>query len=465
MLMKGSAMWSTFGILLSGVSLPIQGLASTVINLNDSGPGSLRQAIADTPAGGTIDFAVTGTIVLTSGQLVITNDLTVNGPGAPDLTISQNQSSRICLVSNAIVNLSGLTIAGGVATGGGNGYAPYGGGIISFGTLTLRNCRISSNSAFWGGGVANFNAGPLTLSNCVVSSNSSLQEGGGIYNYGSPAFIVGSAIVGNVVGVQGGSGGLVGSGFHGGSLVISNSTVSSNQGGCGITCFCGTVLVVSCTIAGNSSYGLLHECSWPESTVTIRNSIFSGSGGAAFSDCAGSFVSQDHNLIQNNYYDPFFNVPDATFTGETNHNIYGQDPRLGPLADNGGPTPTHALRFDSPAIDAGHSGGATTDQRGLPRPIDDTNAPNAGGGDGCDIGAYEADPILKVTGFEITGMEVRIGFNSLLGRNYRLEAELELDDSWSTLSNNISGSGSALHSLNVGLTNLPRQFYRMVLLP
>ena len=56
------------------------------------------------------------------------------------------------------------------------------------------------------------------------------------------------------------------------------------------------------------------------------------------------------------------------------------------------------LRFDSPAIDAGHSGGLTTDQRGLPRPIDDPNTPNAEGGDGSDIGAYEGDPNLRITG-------------------------------------------------------------------
>ena len=403
--MRSNTLRLGFGTLLFGVSfqLHLQALAGTVSNLNDSGPGSLRQAIADSPAGGKIDFAVTGTIVLTSGQLVITNDLTVNGPGATDLTISQNQSSRICLVSNGIVNFSGLTIANGVATGQCPPHCDdqYGGGVNNFATLTLRNCTISSNSAVFGGGVANWEPGTLTLSNCVVSSNSAIQGGGGINTYGAtPTFIVGSAIVGNVVGVQGGSGGLYGSGFHGGSLVISNSTVSSNQGGCGITCFCGTVLVASCTIASNGSYGLLHECSWPDSSVTIRNSIFCGSGGGGLSDCAGRFVSQDYNLIQNNYYDPFFDVPDATFTGETNHNIFGQDPKLGPLADNGGPTPTHALRFDSPAIDAGHSGGATTDQRGLARPIDDPNTPNAGGGEGCDIGAYEAIvPFIETSEF------------------------------------------------------------------
>ena len=462
--MKGSAIWSTFRILLFGVSLPIQALAVTVTSLNDSGPGSLRQAIADAPADGTIDFAVTGTIVLTSGQLIITNDLTVNGPGATELTISQNQSGRICLVSNAIVNLSGLTIADGRAFGG--NYYNWGGGIINFGTLSLENCTVSSNSAVFGGGVANWDLGNLTLSNCVVSSNSAFEGGGGINNYGTLVIVVGSTISGNVLGPPGLPGAsLYGSGVHGGSLIISNSTVSSNQGGCGITCFCGTVLIANCTITGNGTYGLLHECSWPDSTVTIRNSIFSGNGGGSRSDCAGSFVSQDYNLIQNNYTDPFFNVSDASFTGATNHNIYGQDPKLGPLADNGGPTTTHALRFDSPAIDAGHSGGAAMDQRGLPRPIDDPNRPDAAGGDGCDMGAYEADPILKVSGIEVTGAGVSVGFNTVLGRSYRLEAKTNLDNSWRTNSDNIPGTGSANQTVNAGTATVPQQFYRVRLLP
>ena len=123
------------------------------------------------------------------------------------------------------------------------------------------------------------------------------------------------------------------------------------------------------------------------------------------------------------------------------------------------------MRFDSPAIDAGHSGGATTDQRGLPRLVDDPNTPNADGGDGCDIGAYESDPNLKIMGLETAGTDVQVGFNSVFGRNYRLESEGNLDSSWTTLSNNITGTGSAHQTLNVGMNNIPQQFYRMSLSP
>jgi hypothetical protein len=72
---------------------------------------------------------------------------------------------------------------------------------------------------------------------------------------------------------------------------------------------------------------------------------------------------------------------------------------------------------------------------------------------------------LKVTGFATADTEVRVGFNSVLGKNYRLESEGNLDNSWTTLSNNIAGTGSASQTLNAGLGNLPRQFYRVVLLP
>ena len=135
------------------------------------------------------------------------------------------------------------------------------------------------------------------------------------------------------------------------------------------------------------------------------------------------------------------------------------------MADLGGPTPTHALRFDSPALDAGHSGGLTTDQRGLPRPIDDPNTPNAAGGDGSDIGAYEADPNLRLLSPEKIGGDIRLRFNTLFGRTYRLESEDNLDNSWSALTNNIPGTGSAIQALDTGAATLPRRFYRAVQLP
>jgi Ca2+-binding RTX toxin-like protein len=81
------------------------------------------------------------------------------------------------------------------------------------------------------------------------------------------------------------------------------------------------------------------------------------------------------------------NPADAAITGGPN--IFGQDPKLGPLGDNGGPTPTIPLLDGSPALDAGLSAGITTDQRGAPRPFDISGIGPGAGGDNGDIGSYE----------------------------------------------------------------------------
>jgi hypothetical protein len=441
--MKGNARRFAFGIFLFGVSLQfqLQGLAVTVTNLNDSGPGSLRQAIVDTPVGATIDFAVIGTIVLTSGQLVITNDLTINGPGATKLTVSQNSNSRIFSVGNGDVSISGLTIANGNSS-------MEGGGIQNYATLVLKNCLIRSNFCVQAGGGI-FNQGTLTIFDSLIISNTVYADiGGGILNVGT-ATIIGSAICGNNASPSfPGAGGIHNAG--GGYLVVSKSTVSSNLRD-GIVIWGGTTVISGSTLANNLGTDLAVDAS--QYSATIRNTIIKSCGG-------GTYTSEDYNLIQTDS----IGFP-STFTGATNHNIYGQDPQLGPLVDNGGLTPTHALRFDSPAVDAGLSGGATTDQRGQPRPIDDPSIPNAGGGDGCDIGAYESDPILKIMNIAAMGADVRVGFNSVFGRNYRLESEGNLDNAWTTVSNNIAGTGSASQTVNAGTTNVPSQFYRVKLLP
>src|SRR6478672_844716 len=90
-------------------------IATTVTNTNNSGTGSLRQAIIDTATGGTITFdpALTGTITLSSGDLVITNkNLTIQGPGPNVLSINGNNASRVFTITGATVTLSGLTITG-----------------------------------------------------------------------------------------------------------------------------------------------------------------------------------------------------------------------------------------------------------------------------------------------------------------------------------------------------------------
>jgi hypothetical protein len=98
---------------------PVLAATNTVINTNDNGIGSLRQAIQDAASGDTINFSVTGVITLTNGELLITKDLTIIGPGVPNLTISGNMNSRIFEISsNVTVNISDLTVRDGQASNG-----------------------------------------------------------------------------------------------------------------------------------------------------------------------------------------------------------------------------------------------------------------------------------------------------------------------------------------------------------
>ncbi len=223
---------------------------STVTNLNDAGVGSLRQAILDTPAGGTVDFqpGLTGTIVLTSGELAITHDLTIIGPGADRITVSGNRLSRIFGINDAhsTVAISALTIAGGSAP------ASYGGGIVNIGTLTVSNSIISDNSAIGvGGGI--YNGGLLTVSNSAFNGNSTGLFGGGIDN-GGTLTVNSSTLSGNSA--NGGGGGIYNEGF--GIVTVSNSTLSNNStsyGGGGINNYLGILTVSNSTLSGNSALG------------------------------------------------------------------------------------------------------------------------------------------------------------------------------------------------------------------
>jgi hypothetical protein len=146
----------------------------TVTNTNDSGPGSLRQALADVNDGDTINFAVTGTIGLTSGELLVDKAITISGPGAENLTVNGSAKSTVFhVVPGETVTISGLTIINGYTTGSG-------GGIHNdHATLTLSNCTITGNQ---GGGIYNDaeNSGGalLEINNSSVTENS--QEG--VYN-------------------------------------------------------------------------------------------------------------------------------------------------------------------------------------------------------------------------------------------------------------------------------------------
>ena len=200
----------------------------TVTNNLDSGAGSLRAEIAVARSNDTIVCAsnLSGqTINLTSGELDITKNLTIQGPGAGKLIVSGGNASRVFEVDGAKtkVTLSGLDIVLGNGIAG-TAYDGSGGGVLNFGTLTLNNCDLSDNSAsLRGGGV--FNYGTLTVSGSYLSFNYA-QAGGGIGNFGT--LTVSSSIIGyNEAFVEGGGIGNASSG----TATISGCTLGNNQAG------------------------------------------------------------------------------------------------------------------------------------------------------------------------------------------------------------------------------------------
>src|SRR5262249_47783211 len=144
---------------MGAVGLPnLRAATFTVINTNDNGTGSLRQALADAVDGDTISFDVsaTGTITLTSGEVLVNKSIAISGPGSNTLALDANHDSCVLYIASG----KDVTIAG----------------------LTIRNGSAPSPN-FGGGGIYNDHA-TLTLSNCTISGNSTPQfgEGGGIYN-------------------------------------------------------------------------------------------------------------------------------------------------------------------------------------------------------------------------------------------------------------------------------------------
>ena len=341
----------------------------TVSNLNDSGAGSLRQAILDsntTPGADVVTFQSTlsGQITLGS-QLSITDPVQVLGPGANRLTISGNNQSRIFYVhppGEAPVTIAGLTLTAG------NSAADRGGAIRNkYAQLTVDHVVISNSVATAnqsGGGIENEDAS-LTVRSSTISGNSA-RAGGGIYSIHDRADVVtiqNSTITGNSARYSGGGIMFTNPAGYTPRIAIGSSTISGNSvtsyasygggGGIWLNAVAGSSLL-STIVADNSA----------PIGPDIRVFGPSGSLNTAFS------------LIEN--------PSGAAITGGPN--ITAQDPKLLPLADNGGPTPTEALAAGSPAIDQGQASGE--DQRGAPRPFDFAGIALAGSNQ-ADIGAYE----------------------------------------------------------------------------
>lgn len=300
---------------------PLEGraLLSTfhVLNLGDAGSGSLRQAILDAnaqPGADEVVFAdgLQGTIPLTTGQLEITGQLTIAGPGADVLAVSGGLQSRVFRVSGgAVVSIADLTITQGTATG----TIGEGGGILNAAsTLTLTNVTLSGNRAIGagppadgrGGAVANIGGGTLNVVNSHFNGNTAIGgargrgNGGAILNLSGHLTVRGSTFTGNqALGGPGGGpaiGGAISTVMAGANATITDSTFSENRSvggsgtggigagrGGGVYNFGATLTVADSAFLNNVAQG--------GSGVTGGTSVVgSGFGGGLFSGDSATLV-------------------------------------------------------------------------------------------------------------------------------------------------------------------------------
>ena len=163
-------------------------------NNNDSGAGSLRQAITDVGDGEEITFDDNYTITLTTGELAIKKNLTITGTGAGNTVIDGNNAFRVFNLISGTVTLQNMTIQNGNPTGRNRGAGIYNG---SSATLTVDNCTISGNTTeVDGGGISNYGT-IISLSNSTISDNTANYYGGGIHNTGTIISLSNNTISGN----------------------------------------------------------------------------------------------------------------------------------------------------------------------------------------------------------------------------------------------------------------------------
>ena len=373
----------------------------TVDTLKDPDPApektTLREAITQANTGAPFELdhivfasGLTGSIDLSAQLPTITEPTTIEGPGADQLAVSGKDQSPILAMEpmGGSVEISGLTLRDGAAD------TRQGGAIyLNGGVLTVTDSVITSSSAIDGGGIALNGLGGgtrLTLRRSTVSDNVATDaDGGGISAFGNLSSLSGTDPV---------------------DLTIRNSTISGNQapngsgGGIGAATYASTspgqdavdLLIEHSTISGNSAksngagiYASAGAATDAQASldVTLRSSIVADNDATDYAatvddaDAVGTTIVSDFSLVERR---------DGSTTEQTpGSSIFGVDPLLGPLAMNGGPTPTRAIPKASPAVDKGKTDSAPTDQRGFARVSDFADISDAAGGDGSDMGAFE----------------------------------------------------------------------------
>ncbi len=439
--------------LISGAifTTPARALTLTVTNTNNSGAGSLRQALLDANNSDVIDATgISGTITLVS-ELVVNDDVTINGPGAASLTVSGNDTVRVFSINTGkTVVINNLTVAHGKVVDA------HGAGINNLGSLTLDHVVVSNNTVakgssdfLRGGGIHSYDGSSLTVTNSTVSGNTARQNGGGIdVEFNATVYLENVIIDDNHLSYYGSVGGGINirqgttatldkvtisnnSAFSGGgglysdtTLVIANSLIANNSaltnqssggdgGGISFNAVGQTFTLTNVTISGNSADNTNNNARgggivlWAGTlnlnNVTIAGNTAESTGGGFHAELGGSaIVNMRNTLISGNTAsatpaDCYGNTNSlgynliknvtCTITGNTTGNITGSDPKLAALADNGGPTKSMALMAGSPAINAGTNTSC---------PATDQRGVARPQGAYCDIGSYEK-PIITLT--------------------------------------------------------------------
>ncbi|MGI8494556.1 MAG: choice-of-anchor Q domain-containing protein [Pyrinomonadaceae bacterium] len=415
----------------------------TVTTTADSGAGSLRAAVdsANAWASGpdAINFLIPAgdagctsgvcTITLTSGELAINSAtmsgtlLITNSTGASNLLISGNNTSRVFFGNyGANLTINGVTITkGNGATGTNFGFNGNGGGILNNnnGTLTLTNSTVSGNTASNGGGIYNLN-GKTTLTNSTVSGNTA-TAGGGIYHGSGTMTLTNSTVSGNSASFNGGI-------LNNDRLNLTSVTVTQNKS---TSTFC-----TNCTGGIGNAGGAANL----NNTIVAGNSVADASSSPDFKGAVAPESS--FNLIGNGQGTNGITNADAN-SNQVGSSASPIDPKLGPLADNGGATQTHSLLPGSPAINAGNNTNAPdTDQRGFARIVGGT----------IDIGAYESEtpPCTYSTfpfaaGINYEGGNMTVAVETQAGCSWTATSNSD----WITITSGASGNGNGTVSYTV----------------
>ena len=364
----------------SSSNAPLTVINSTLIG-NDSGQ----------EGGGVYNVVVSGSATLVFANSTVKSNFAAVGGGIYNWADTEDGTVALT-VSNCIISDNSASL---------EGYNPglggAGGGIVnesySIATLTILDSKLTGNR---GGGVENLGfigSATLTVSNCVMSDNSAPgSEGGAIYNLGGYTIGTGSVWIANSTFTRNSAafgGGIANDVEHGNAILqIVNSTLDGNlasDSGGAIYNSSTELTAVNDTFCDNSADNIGGGI-FNGGTVQLGSTILkAGASGATIANFA-TVTSLGYNLASDDAGGTLTNPTDKINT----------DPMLGPLRNNGGPTFTRALLPGSPAIDQGiNFSGSTFDQRGykFARTFDNPFIPNAPGGDGTDIGAFEVQTV------------------------------------------------------------------------